>query len=74
MNSNIVYFRITNRLGRKIRLAVEPEGNLVDLDIGESVSVQVLPGEPSSLDLQLREDSQGLYLAIWPENGNYEIV
>jgi hypothetical protein len=69
---NIV-FKLTNNYGVVITLSLEPEGSIYELQPGQSVDIELTKGENPVIDFQINKDEGGLYLALWPEKGEYKI-
>jgi hypothetical protein len=67
-------FKLTNNIGEKIALSMEPEGTIVELTKGKSIIIELCSETNPVLDLQINKDKTGLYFSVWPERGGYEII
>jgi hypothetical protein len=66
-------FKFTNNTGKKFSFSLEPEGEILSLNPKESLEIELTGNSSPVIDVQLQEDNNGVYIAIWPENGAYKV-
>jgi hypothetical protein len=67
-------FKLTNNLNKNIKISMEPEGTILELEQGHSVIVQISDSVDPSIDIHFNEENNFLYLSLWPEKGEYDII
>jgi hypothetical protein len=66
-------FEFSNHLPEDVRWCLEPEGSIHLVPSGATIEIALSADNAIAVDIQVRTDASGLYFAIWPVEGDYEI-
>jgi hypothetical protein len=70
---NSTSFKLSNFLSTTLRISLEPEGTILEIQPGDFIEIVISNGISQSIDMQLSADSGIASISLWPEKGDYRI-
>lgn len=65
--------KLSNHYIELLSISLEPEGVIAELKFNQSLEIVTGEEESPMINIQLRKDTEGLYISIWPEKTGYTI-
>ncbi|WP_175632570.1 hypothetical protein [Pedobacter ghigonis] len=66
--------KITNDFNKQILFSLEPNGTIIELEKLKSLNLELIAnGKSPILELKVGEFDGNICIAIWPDQGDYEV-